>query len=205
MTAKRIFDFFFALVGLILLSPLLVAIAIWIEIDSSGPVFFQQTRIGRFGHPFKIYKFRTMVANAEILGKGKQVTAADDPRITKSGKLLRKYKLDELPQLLNVLKGEMSLVGPRPEVPKYVAFYTVKQRQVLDVLPGITDLGSLESIHLRNESELLAGLSNPEEVYIREIMPPKLESNIRYIKKASLALDLLIIFKTIGQLLGKSA
>lgn len=139
-----------------------------------------------------------MVANAEVVGK--QITATDDKRITRSGKLIRKYKLDELPQLFNVLKGEMSLVGPRPEVPKYVALYTPEQRQVLEVLPGITDLASIQ---FRNEGDLLANTQNPEETYIQEIMPHKLELNKQYITQASLGFDLLLIFQTLWQVLAK--
>lgn len=198
MLAKRIFDFFLALIGLIICLPLLLFIATWIKLDSPGSVFFRQTRIGQFGREFNLYKFRTMVANAEVVGK--QITATDDKRITRSGKLIRKYKLDELPQLFNVLKGEMSLVGPRPEVPKYVALYTPEQRQVLEVLPGITDLASIQ---FRNEGDLLANTQNPEETYIQEIMPHKLELNKQYITQASLGFDLLLIFQTLWQVLAK--
>lgn len=190
--AKRIFDLFFALVGIIILMPLFVAIAVWIKFDSSGPIFFRQTRIGQFGREFRIYKFRTMIANAEALGK--QITTANDQRITAIGKFLRKYKLDEIPQLLNVIKGEMSLVGPRPEVPKYVALYSSEQQRILEVRPGITDLASIE---FRNESEMLAKATNPEEFYIQEIMPKKLQLNIQYIEQANIRLDLFIIFQTI--------
>ncbi len=172
------------------------AIAAWIKLDSPGPVVFRQTRIGQFGCEFTLYKFRTMVADAEALGK--QITVTDDPRITRSGKFLRKYKLDELPQLFNVVKGEMSLVGPRPEVPKYVALYTPEQRQVLEVPPGITDLASIQ---FRNESDLLAAVSNSEELYIQKIMPQKLELNLKYIAQARLSFDLLIILKTLWRVL----
>lgn len=162
------------------------------KFDSSGPIFFRQTRIGQFGREFRIYKFRTMIANAEALGK--QITTANDQRITRIGKFLRKYKLDEIPQLLNVIKGEMSLVGPRPEVPKYVALYSSEQKRILEVRPGITDLASIE---FRNESEMLANATNPEEFYIQEIMPKKLQLNIQYIEQANICLDLFIIFQTI--------
>lgn len=198
MTAKRLFDLFFALIGIIILLPIFLAIAIWIKLDSPGPVLFRQTRIGRFGHEFKIYKFRTMVANAEALGK--EITADGDQRITSSGKFLRKYKLDELPQLFNVLKGEMSIVGPRPEVPTYVSLYTLEQRRVLEVPPGITDLAS---IHFRNESELLANTPNPEQAYIQAIMPRKLELNSQYIAQASLGLDLAIILQTLWRVVAQ--
>jgi lipopolysaccharide/colanic/teichoic acid biosynthesis glycosyltransferase len=196
MNTKRIFDFCFALIGITILLPIFVAIAIWIKLDSPGSILFRQTRIGQFGREFTIYKFRTMVDNAEALGK--QITATNDQRITRSGKLLRKYKLDELPQLFNVLKGEMSFVGPRPEVPQYVALYTGEQRQVLKVRPGITDLAS---IHFRNEGELLANVQNPEETYIQKIMPYKLELNRNYIHRASLGFDLLLILQTFWRVL----
>jgi len=196
MNTKRIFDFCFALIGITILLPIFVAIAIWIKLDSPGSILFRQTRIGQFGREFTIYKFRTMVDNAEALGK--QITATNDQRITRSGKLLRKYKLDELPQLFNVLKGEMSFVGPRPEVPQYVALYTGEQRQVLKVRPGITDLAS---IHFRNEGELLANVQNPEETYIQKIMPYKLELNRNYIHRASLGFDLMLILQTFWRVL----
>ncbi len=195
MIAKRIFDLFCSSVGIVLLSPLFLAIAVWIKLDSTGPVFFRQTRIGRLGKEFRIYKFRTMIPEAEAVGK--QITVANDSRITKSGKFLRKYKLDELPQLFNVVKGDMSLVGPRPEVPKYVALYTPEQRRVLEVRPGITDLASIE---FRNESDILANVANPEEVYTQEIMPKKLDLNMQYIAQANLGFDLHLILKTVGRI-----
>jgi lipopolysaccharide/colanic/teichoic acid biosynthesis glycosyltransferase len=160
-------------------------------------VLFRQIRIGRFGREFSIYKFRTMVADAE--SRGKQITVAKDSRITRSGQFLRKYKLDELPQLFNVVKGEMSLVGPRPEVPRYVAYYTAEQRRVLDVLPGITDPASIK---FRNESELLKDTANPEYVYINEIMPQKLELNMQYLGQDNLGFALLIILKTLQKVIG---
>lgn len=189
---KRMFDLFFALIGIAILLPLFFIIAIWIKLDSPGPVFFRQIRIGRYGREFRIYKFRTMVTKAESIGR--QITVANDIRITRSGRFLRKYKLDELPQLFNVVKGEMSFVGPRPEVPKYVALYTPEQRRVLEVLPGITDLASIK---FRNESELLKQTANPENVYVREIMPQKLELNMQYIAQISLRFDILIIVRTL--------
>lgn len=196
MLAKRIFDLFFTLIFLIVLFPLLLVIALWIKLDSPGPIIFRQTRIGQFGQEFIIYKFRTMVVNAEAIGK--QITLTNDERITRIGKFLRKYKLDELPQLFNILKGEMSLVGPRPEVPKYVEFYTAGQRKVLDALPGITDLASIK---FRNESDLLAKAANPETVYIHEILPQKLELNLQYIAQSSVSFDLQIILETIWRVL----
>jgi lipopolysaccharide/colanic/teichoic acid biosynthesis glycosyltransferase len=192
MLAKRSFDIFFSLIGILVLFPLFVIIAIWIKLDSPGSIFFKQIRIGQHGREFNIYKFRSMVAEAEIIGK--QITVDGDRRITSSGQFLRKYKLDELPQLFNVLKGDMSLVGPRPEVPKYVALYNPEQRRVLEVRPGITDLASIQ---FRNESELLSSVFNPEEFYIQEIMPQKLTLNMQYISQASLRFDLLIIWQTL--------
>ncbi|MBH8571667.1 sugar transferase [Nostocaceae cyanobacterium CENA369] len=194
--SKRVFDLFFSLLGVVILLPLLIAIAIWIKIDSPGTIFFRQVRIGRFGREFKIYKFRTMIQGAEKIGK--QITIANDRRVTSSGRFLRKYKLDELPQLFNVIKGEMSLVGPRPEVPKYVALYTSEQRRVLEVLPGITDLASMK---FHNESELLEDMNNSENFYIHEIMPRKLELNMEYITRFSLVFDLVIILKTLKRVL----
>jgi lipopolysaccharide/colanic/teichoic acid biosynthesis glycosyltransferase len=194
---KRIFDIVVSFVGLVILSPLFLILAIAIARDSKGPVFFKQTRVGRNGVPFKIYKFRTMVEDAEA--RGMQLTVGDDSRITNVGTFLRKTKIDELPQLINVFKGEMSFVGPRPEVPKYVGLYTEDQRQVLMVRPGITDLASIE---YRNESELLATADNPEKVYIEEVMPRKIELNKEYIRCTSLGLDIRIIIRTILAIFG---
>lgn len=194
---KRIFDIVVSFVGLVILSPLFLILAIAIARDSKGPVFFKQTRVGRNEVPFKIYKFRTMVEDAEA--RGMQLTVGDDSRITKVGTFLRKTKIDELPQLINVFKGEMSFVGPRPEVPKYVGLYTEDQRQVLMVRPGITDLASIE---YRNESELLATADNPEKVYIEEVMPRKIELNKKYIENISLCGDIRVIFKTLASLVG---
>lgn len=196
MFAKRIFDLCFSFVGLIILAPLFIAISVWIKIDSQGSIFFRQIRVGKFGKEFKIIKFRTMVENAESLGK--QITVSNDSRITTSGSFLRKYKLDELPQLFNVLKGEMSLVGPRPEVPKYVCLYTSEQRQILSVLPGITDLASIK---FRNENEILAQAFDPEKVYIEQIMPNKLELNQAYICQSSILFDLYLILETLRRLI----
>jgi lipopolysaccharide/colanic/teichoic acid biosynthesis glycosyltransferase len=198
MLAKRAFDIFFSLIGILVLFPLFVIIAFWIKLDSPGSIFFQQIRVGRYGREFNIYKFRSMVAEAESIGK--QITVDGDRRITSSGQFLRKYKLDELPQLFNVLKGDMSLVGPRPEVPKYVALYNFEQRRVLEVRPGITDLASIQ---FRNESELLSSVSNPEDFYIQEIMPQKLALNIQYISQASLGFDLLLILQTLWRTIAK--
>jgi lipopolysaccharide/colanic/teichoic acid biosynthesis glycosyltransferase len=196
MLAKRIFDLIASAIGLLILSPIFAIVAIWIKLDSSGPILFKQTRVGYQGQPFQICKFRTMVVNAEAIGT--QITTGGDPRITKIGKFLRKYKLDELPQLFNVLMGEMSLVGPRPEVPKYVNLYNSEQKKVFQVRPGITDLASLE---FRNENELLVGKDNAEEFYIQEIMPRKLLLNLEYIDRVSLLFDLKIIAKTISRII----
>ncbi|WP_270504526.1 sugar transferase [Paraclostridium sordellii] len=189
---KRLFDIVASSIGLILLSPILILIAICIKLDSKGPVFFKQIRVGKNKELFKIYKFRTMVTDAEKLGK--QITIGNDTRITKVGTFIRKCKLDELPQLINVLKGDMSLVGPRPEVPKYVELYDDYQEQILLVQPGITDYASIE---FRNESEILGESENPESKYINDIMPYKIELNIKYIKNISLYEDLKLITRTI--------
>ncbi len=189
---KRIFDIVCSGLGLMILSPFLLFIAIRIKMDSDGPVFFKQIRVGEKGREFKILKFRTMVVDAEKLGR--QITVGNDSRITKIGAFLRKYKIDELPQLINVFKGDMSLVGPRPEVPRYVNMYTEEQRRVLDVKPGITDLAS---IRYRDENELLGQAENPDEFYINTIMPDKLALNVEYINKSNIFLDIYIILKTI--------
>jgi lipopolysaccharide/colanic/teichoic acid biosynthesis glycosyltransferase len=189
---KRCFDLFFSSLGIILLSPFYIFISIIIKASSKGPVIFQQERIGKFGRPFSILKFRTMVQDSEQLGP--QITLGNsDQRITEIGKILRRTKIDELPQLFNVWLGEMSFVGPRPEVEKYVKLYTDKQKEVLTLRPGITDLASIE---FRNESELLEGQSDPEQFYITEIMPKKLDLNLEYVKQQNLKLDIKLIFKT---------
>ena len=189
---KRIFDIVCSGLGLIILSPFLLFVAIRIKMGSDGPVFFKQIRVGEKGKEFKILKFRTMVVDAEKLGR--QITVGNDSRITKIGAFFRKYKIDELPQLINVFKGDMSLVGPRPEVPRYVNMYTEEQRKVLDVKPGITDLAS---IRYRDENELLGQAENPDEFYINTIMPDKLALNVEYINKSNIFLDIYIILKTI--------
>ncbi|MGG7213305.1 sugar transferase [Clostridium nigeriense] len=189
---KRIFDFIASLIGCIILAPVFIIISILIKLDSKGPVFFKQKRVGQCGKTFEILKYRTMVVNAEKLGK--QITVGNDSRITKIGRILRKYKLDELPQLFNVLKGDMSLVGPRPEVPKYVKLYNESEREVLKVKPGITDFASIE---YRDENEILGTVENPEEYYINIIMKHKLQLNLKYINKNNIFLDIKIIFKTL--------
>ena len=189
---KRGFDFIVSLIGCIVLMPIYILIAILIKIDSRGPIFFKQKRVGQYGKIFKILKYRTMVVDAENIGK--QITVGDDKRITKIGKFLRKYKLDELPQLFNVLKGEMSLVGPRPEVPKYVELYNYEEKKVLNLKPGITDFASIE---YRDENEILGKVDNPEEYYINVIMKHKLELNLKYINNNNIFIDINIILKTL--------
>lgn len=189
---KRLFDIVSSLLVLIIFSPVFLIISLIIAIGSKGGVFYKQERIGRNGKPFLLYKFRSMRPNSD---KASLITVGGrDSRITREGYFLRKYKLDELPQLINILKGEMSVVGPRPEVKKYVDLYTEEQRKVLSVRPGLTDWASLYYI---DENELLGKSSDPEKTYINEIMPAKLELNMKYIREAGLLTDLEIIFKTI--------
>lgn len=192
MTAKRCFDLFFTIPGIILLLPLFFLLSMWIKLNSPGPVFFKQERVGKNGSRFKIFKFRTMIHDAEKVGP--LITVGDDRRITRAGRFLRKYKLDELPQLLNVLKGEMSLVGPRPEVPRYVELYTDEQRLALKLLPGITDPAS---IRYRNENEILDTCADPETMYIEKIVPEKIKINMEYAQKASIFTDLFVLVATV--------
>ena len=189
---KRFFDIICSLIGIILLLPFFIVVSLLIIINSGFPVFYIQTRVGKNNRNFNLFKFRTMQADADE--KGLLTVGGRDPRVTSAGYYLRKYKLDELPQLFNVLVGTMSLVGPRPEVNKYVDLYTTQQLQVLNVKPGITDLASLEFI---NENELLAQSSNPEDTYINKIMPEKLALNLKYIAQQSFATDIKIIFNTL--------
>ena len=189
---KRLFDILFSAFGLIVMSPPLIFSAIAIKLDSEGPVFYRGKRIGRYGKPFRIYKFRTMVVNAEKLGGPS--TADDDPRITKIGHLLRKLKLDEVPQLINVLIGEMSFVGPRPEVQHYVDMFTEEEKAILDVRPGITDWASLWN---PDEGAILKGSKDPEKAYIEKIRPEKLKLQLKYVKKNSFWIDLKIILLTL--------
>lgn len=192
---KRLFDFTAALIGLILLSPLFLVVAVLIKLTSKGPVFFRQERMGRDFRPFRIYKFRSMVVDAPKLGG--QVTAGRDPRITPVGSLIRKTKIDELPQLINVLVGDMSLVGPRPEVPRYVQMYADDYRVVLSVRPGITDLASVK---YRDESEILGEADDPDRVYIEQILPDKIALAKEYISRASLGYDVGLIFRTLWKI-----
>lgn len=192
---KRLFDFFSALFGLLLLSPILIGCAFWIRLDSPGPIFYRGVRVGKRGLPLRIFKFRSMVLNADQIGGPS--SSDDDPRITRVGKFLRKYKLDELPQLLNVLKGEMSLVGPRPEVPQEVATYSEEEKQILTVLPGITDWASLR---FHDEGEILKGSADPHAAYREKIRPEKLRLALRYVHDHSFLTDLKIIFETLKTL-----
>lgn len=192
LIAKRAMDIVLSACALAVLWPLLLLIALAIWIDDPGPVFYRQVRVGRNGKTFRIFKFRSMVMDADK--KGLAITVGRDSRITRVGAVLRKTKLDELAQLLNVLLGQMSFVGPRPEVPKYVELYTPYQRQVLLVRPGITDYAS---IAYRNENDLLAGAPNPEAMYIEQIMPDKIELNMKYLREISPLADIRLILKTI--------
>ena len=196
MFLKRVFDIVASFCGIVILFPLIIIVSILIKITSKGPVLFKQVRVTKNGKLFKIYKFRTMRENSE---GNKQITVGKDNRITGIGHILRKTKLDELPQLFNVLKGEMSLVGPRPEVPKYVELYTDEQREILKVPAGITDYAS---IYFSNESELLGEAENPEEFYIKKIMPYKIELNKKYINEIGIMTDIKIIILTILKILG---
>ena len=188
---KRLFDIIASGCGLLVLSPILVIVAIWIKLDSKGPVFYRQVRVGRYNKDFKIYKFRSMRVGSD---KGSLVTVGGrDPRITRSGYFIRKFKIDELPQLINVFTGDMSLVGPRPEVRHYVDYWTPDQMRVLDVRPGITDPAS---IRYRNENELLATAEDPEKYYIEVIMQEKLKLYLEYVRDSSFWYDIKLIFQT---------
>jgi len=192
---KRLCDILFSLFGLIVLSPLLFIIAILIKKEDKGPVFYRGVRVGKYGSIFRIFKFRTMVVNAEKIGGPS--TPDDDPRITKIGKFLRRYKLDELPQLLNIFKGEMSFVGPRPEVPMEVETYTEEEKKILSARPGITDWASLT---FHNEGEILKGSKDPHKTYREKIRPAKLKLALKYVHEQSLRTDIKIIFQTLSTL-----
>ena len=190
--AKRLFDIVSSGIGLLCLAPVFVVMAIWIKLDSRGPVFYRQTRVGRYGRDFRIFKFRSMRVGSD---KGRQITVGErDPRITRFGYFIRRYKIDELPQLINVFLGDMSVVGPRPEVRKYVDLYSEEQRKVFQVRPGITDLASIK---YRNENELLSQVDDPDTYYIDVIMPDKLTINLEYIRHQSFMGDIKIIFNTL--------
>lgn len=188
---KRLFDIIASGLGLIVLSPLFAVLAVWIKADSKGPVFYRQTRVGRNNKDFRLYKFRSMRPDSDRLGL--ITVGGHDPRVTRSGYYIRKYKLDEFPQLINVFIGDMSLVGPRPEVRKYVDMYTPEQMHVLDVRPGIT---SLASIRYRNENDILAAAENPDRCYTERVMPEKLAIDLEYVSKANLWTDIKLIFGT---------
>lgn len=195
---KRVFDVVASGLGLLVLSPFFLVLAVWIKSDSAGPVFYRQIRVGRYNRDFRLFKFRSMRVGSDK--KGLITVGGRDPRVTCSGYFIRKYKLDELPQLINVLLGDMSLVGPRPEVRKYVEMYTREQLHVLDVRPGITDMAS---IRYRNENELLAEAEDPEAFYIKVVMPDKLKINLEYVAKQSFGFDMKLIFKTIVEIVTK--
>ncbi len=195
---KRLFDVAASGLGLLVLSPLFLVLAVWIKLDSAGPVFYRQVRVGRYNRDFRLFKFRSMRVGSDK--KGLITVGGRDPRVTRSGYFIRKYKLDELPQLMNVLRGDMSLVGPRPEVRKYVEMYTEEQLHVLDVRPGITDMAS---IRYRNENELLSEAEDPEAFYVGVVMPDKLKINLEYVVRHSFWFDMKLIIKTIGEIISK--
>lgn len=195
---KRIFDIVMSGLGLICLSPLFLVLAVWIKSDSAGPVFYRQVRVGRGNKDFRLFKFRSMRPDSDKLGL--ITVGGHDPRVTRSGYYIRKYKLDEFPQLINVFVGDMSLVGPRPEVRKYVDLYTPEQLRVLNVRPGIT---SLASIRYRNENEILAKADDPDKAYVEQIMPDKIAIDLEYVENASLTNDIKLIFKTFGEIIRK--
>ena len=207
--AKRLFDLLLSSIGLVLLMPVLLLIALVVKLDSAGPVMYRQERVGRFGRTFRIHKFRTMRhvpataadARAPVSTPGLQITVGADSRITRAGRFLRTSKLDELPQLLDVWLGDMSLVGPRPEVPRYVAHYPAHLRdKVLSVRPGITDIASIE---YRDEASVLARASDPEHAYIHEVLPHKLALAAQYVDQASLWLDVRLIARTVQAIVGR--
>ena len=192
---KRAFDIAIAATGLIALLPVMAVVAVLIKCDSHGPVFFKQRRMGRGFRDFLIYKFRTMKQKSELTGRF--ITIGEDPRITRVGRLLRKTKIDELPQLINVLKGEMSLVGPRPELPRFVELFRSEYAEILTVRPGITDLASLK---YQDEAKLMGQFTNPEEEYVRSILPDKIRLAKEYIDRSSMFFDLSLILRTLPKL-----
>ena len=192
---KRLFDIVVSLFGLICFFPLLLLVAILIKFDSTGPVFFSQTRMGMRFRPFQILKFRTMVVDSST--RGQSITVGDDPRITRVGRFLRKSKIDELPQLFNVLKGDMSLVGPRPEIPEFVNLFRSEFEEILAVRPGITDLASLK---YHDEASILGQSETPEDEYVRRVLPDKIKLAKEYIQRSSLLFDLSVICRTVLKL-----
>lgn len=195
---KRVFDIFFSFFAILFLLPLFLVIALFIVFDSKGGVFYKQQRVGRGNKDFGLFKFRTMKVDAHK--QGLLTVGGRDSRITKVGFFLRKYKLDELPQFINIFNGEMSFVGPRPEVRKYVEMYNPQQLKVLDVQPGLTDYASIEYM---DENDLLSQSADPEKIYIDEIMPAKLELNLKYIEDESFITDMKIIFRTLGKIVSR--
>lgn len=195
---KRTFDIVASGLGLIILSPVFIILAIWIKADSRGPVFYRQVRVGRKNRDFRLFKFRSMRPDSDKLGL--ITVGGHDPRVTRSGYYIRKYKLDELPQLINVFIGDMSLVGPRPEVRKYVDMYTPEQMRVLSVRPGIT---SLASIRYRNENDILAAAADPDRAYIERVMPDKIAIDLEYVERATLWNDIKLIFSTFREIIVK--
>lgn len=195
--AKRTFDLFFSLIGIIITIPILILVSIMIKLTSKGPIIFKQERVGKNKKIFYIYKFRTMT-DCDDRASDRQVTVINDQRITRIGRILRKYKIDELPQLYNVLKGDMSFVGPRPEVKKYVKFYEEEYDEILKIKPGITDLASIEYI---DENTIISKYIDPEKIYIEEVLPKKLMLNKRYIEEMSIKNDILLILKTIKKII----
>jgi lipopolysaccharide/colanic/teichoic acid biosynthesis glycosyltransferase len=195
-SAKRAFDFFFSLVGFVFLAPLFLVVGAAIKLDARGPVFYRSERIGRYGKPFRMWKFRTMYLNSECLGV---TTGENDPRVTRVGKFLRKYKIDELPQLINVLTGEMSLVGPRPEVHEHTSAYTGEEELILTVRPGITDYASVQ---FRNQDQWV-GSEDPHRTFIEKIRPEKNRLRIAYVKRQSFFEDLKILFQTLLCVIGR--
>lgn len=195
---KRTFDLVSASVGLVVLSPVLLLVAAWIKLDSPGPVFYRQVRVGRYGVPFRIHKFRTMTVNAEAAGR---LTVGADNRITRCGSTLRKYKIDELPQLIDVVVGTMSLVGPRPEVQEFIDCYPADVRKkVLSVRPGITDRASIEMV---DENDILAGYANPRQAYIDVVLPIKQRYYLQYVDEQGLLTDVLIILATLKKIVSR--
>ena len=192
---KRLFDIVFAFIILFLFLPIILIVSIWVKLGSPGPIFYRGKRVGQFGKPFYVFKFRTMVMNADKIGGPS--TADDDPRITKVGKFIRKYKLDEISQFINVLIGDMSVVGPRPEVQEYVDMYTDEEKPILTLRPGITDYASIE---YHNEGEILAGEEDPEKAYLEKIRPGKLKLQLKYLNTHNFWVDLKLIFLTITTL-----
>lgn len=195
---KRLFDVVVCILAVVVLLPLELVIAVWVGCDSEGGILYRQVRVGKGNKDFNLLKFRTMQQKADK--NGLLITVGEDARITRSGHFLRKYKLDEIPQLLNIIKGDMSVVGPRPEVRRYVDLYNERQKMVLSVKPGLTDYASIKYI---SESELLEKSDNPERTYVEEIMPAKLELNLKYIENQSFAEDIRIIFKTLSTIISK--